>query len=365
MMKTLRNYILKEWFLLFFLSLVIISFILVVGNVIKLVELVIAKHVQFFIVLQLFAYLLPSLFVFSIPISILTASLLSFGRMAYDNEITAIRSSGISLYPFLANILLAGVMFSLLCLYFNDFLIPQTHYLTRITLQEIGVKQPTAYLEEKTFIKAFKNHIMFVYKIRGEYLEDIRIYQPQSDKPTRTIMAKNGEFILIPEKGAVKLVLKDGFADEPSFDDPNIFYKLNFKTYNLTLNLKDQLEAKKLDKKVSDMTIKELQKEIKKMKALNIDDRPLLVGLYRKFSLSFSSLIFIFIGIPLAIRVKRRERSLGFALSVAICLLYYLLMALGESLALRNKLPPAIGVWLPNIVFLIIGLILSYRVLEE
>jgi len=364
-MNTLRKYIIKEWFVLFSLSLAIISFILVVGNLIKLVELVITKHIQFLIVFKLFTYLLPSLLVFSIPISILTACLLTFGRMAYDNEITAIRSSGISLYPFLGTVLLAGIMFSLLCLYFNDSLIPKTHYLTRTTLQEIGIKKPTAYLEEKTFIKAFKNYILFIYKIKDEYLEDIRIYQPQTGKPTRTIMAKSGEFISIPEKGAIKLVLKNGFADEPNFNEPDVFYKLNFKTYNLTLNLRDQLEIKKLDKKVSDMSIKELKKEIKKMKSLNIDYRPLLAGLYRKFSLSFSSLIFIFIGVPLAIRVKRRERSLGFALSVLICLLYYLLMALGESLALRNKLPPAIGVWMPNIVFLIFGLILSYRMLKE
>ncbi|MCG2711451.1 MAG: LptF/LptG family permease [Candidatus Omnitrophica bacterium] len=364
-MRILKKYVLSEWLTLFSLALVIISFILVVGNMVKLVELVIAKGVNPLVVLRLFAYLLPSLFVFSIPISILCASLLCFGRMAYDNEITAIRSSGISLYPILGIILLIGIMFSLLCLYFNDTIIPRAHYLMRSTLQEIGVKKPAAYLEEKTFIKAFKNHIMFIYKIRGEYLEDIRIYQPQTDKPTRTIIAQRGEFISIPEKSAVKLLLKNGSADEPSFDDPSVFYKLNFKNYHITLDLKEKQEIQKLDKKASDMTIKEIENDIKEMKKLEIDYRPLQVGLYRKYSLAFSSLIFIFIGVPLAIRVKRRERSLGFSLSIAICLLYYLLMAFGESLALRNKIFPVIGVWLPNMIFLFIGLCLSYKVLEE
>ena len=107
-MRILKKYVLSEWLTLFALSLVIISFILVVGNMVKLVELVIAKGVSFIAVFQLFTYLLPSLFVFSIPISILCASLLCFGRLAYDNEITAMRSSGISLYPIVWMILPGG-----------------------------------------------------------------------------------------------------------------------------------------------------------------------------------------------------------------------------------------------------------------
>jgi len=364
-MKILKNHIATEWFTLFALALLIISFILVVGNIVKLVEMVVTKGVDGLTVLKLFFYLLPSLLIFSIPISILCATLLSFGRMAYDNEITAIRSSGISLYPILLSILMTGVMFTLLCLYLNDSIIPKSHYLMRTTLQKIGIKKPTTYLEERTFIKAFKDHIMFIYRIKNGYLEDVRIYQPQSEKPTRTIMAKSGEFISIPEKNEIKLILKDGTADEPSFDDPKVFYKLNFKKYHLNLSLKDKQNTEKLDKKVSDMTIKELEREIKRMRTLKIDERPLLVGLYRKYSLAFSSLIFILIGIPLAIQVKRRERSLGFALSVVICLLYYMLMAVGESLALRNIITPAFGVWLPNIIFLIIGIILTYKTIED
>jgi len=364
-MRILKSYLSKEWFILFLLSLVIISFVLVISNIVKLVEMVITKGVDAGVVLKLFFYLMPSLLVFSIPISILTSTLLTFGRMSYDNEITAIRSSGISLYPFLVLLLMIGLFFSFLCLYFNDSLIPRAHYRMRTILQEIGIKKPTAYLEEKTFIKAFRDHIMFMYKIRGNYVEDIRIYQPQDNKPTRTITAQKGEFISIPEKNAIKLVLKNGSADEPSFDNPTAFYKLNFKRYQLLLQLDSEKTGKKLDKKVSDMTIKELKSEIKTMKMLQIDERPLLVGLYRKYSLAFSSLIFILIGVPLAIRVKRRERSLGFALSLGICLLYYLLMALGESLALRNKLVPFLGVWLPNILFFILGLFLTYKILEE
>ncbi|MBI4846390.1 MAG: LptF/LptG family permease [Candidatus Omnitrophica bacterium] len=364
-MRILKNYVLIEWFCLFILSLIATTFIFGVGNIFKLVELVIAKGVSFLSVFKIFVYLLPSLLIYTIPISILATTLLCFGRLSYENEIMAIRASGIRLFSFLVSIFMIGLFFGLLCLYFNDSLIPKAHYQLRTTIQEIGLKNPMAYLEEKTFIKAFQNYIMFIYKIRNDHLEDVRIYQPQIDKPTRTITAQNGEFILIPEKNMIRLVLQNGSADEPSFDDPSVFYKINFKRYNLTLRLKDPQELENLDKKVADMTIKELNQEIKKMQELNIDAQPLLVGLYRKFSLPFANIIFVLIAVPLAISIRRRERSFSVILCAAIGLLYYIVMVLGESLALRNKIGPELGAWLPNLAFFIIGVVLNIRSLEH
>ncbi len=365
-MKILKNYINREWFSVFFLSLMVISFVLVLGNIFRLVQMVIAKNVDIRTVLELFVYLLPRLLIYSIPISTLTATLLSFGQLSYDNEITAIRASGISLYPILANLMLLGVFFAVVCLYFNDSLIPKAHFKSRKILYNIGIKRPTAYLEEKTFIKAFKGYIIFIYKIRGSYLEDVRIYQPAKGAPTRTIIAKRGEFLYIPDKHIIKLMLHDGTADEPDFKNPEMFYKLNFQNYQLTLRLKQEEEsASDLDKKVQDMTIDDLNKEIDKMKALHIDYRPLLVGLYRKYALSLSSLILMLIALPLALRIRAREKSLGFGLSLVICLLYYLVMAFGESLALSNKIPPFLGEWLANFVFLLLGIFLTAKVIEE
>lgn len=363
-MKILKNYILKEWLLVFLLSLLVISFVLVIGNIIKFVELTVAKGVNIREVGKLFILLLPSLLVFSLPISALTATLLCFGRLASDNEIIALRSSGISLYTIVMDLGLIGIMISLLSLYFNDSLIPKAHFLMRKTVYNIGIKNPTAYLEEKTFIKAFQDQIIFIYKIKGNNLEDVRIYQPQTDKPTRTIISEKGQFIPLLEKNAIKLELINGMADEPSFDNPNQFFKLNFKTYHLNLYLKGEKEINNLGKKIQDMTISEIKNEIEQFKFLGIDTRPLQVGLHEKFSLAFSSLAFILLGMPLAIRVRRRERSLGFGLSLIVCFLYYLVMAFGESLALRNIISPFWGMWFANFLLLFIGIFLIFKVIE-
>ncbi|MCM8812414.1 MAG: LptF/LptG family permease [Candidatus Omnitrophica bacterium] len=364
-MKTLKTAISNEWFLIFLLSLLTISFILIVGNVVKLIELVIAKGVNFADVGKLFLFLIPSLFIFSLPVAVLAATVLTFGRMGYDNEITALRASGCSLYRILGYFIIFGLFFSALSLWCNDTIIPYAHYETRKILKSIGIKNPASFLEERTFIKAFQEHILFIYRIKQDKLEHVKIYQPHSTRPTRTITAESGEFIPLPEKNAIKLILRNGMADEPSIDGPTMFYQLKFKTYYITLQLGDADGDRQPDKKIADMSFAELNREILSLQSMGIDSLPLQVGLHRKLSLSASPLLFILIGLPLGINVRRRERSLGFAISLAICLLYYLVMALGESLALRGILDPFSGGWLPSIILALAAGLLIIRNFER
>jgi len=108
----------------------------------------------------------------------------------------------------------------------------------------------------------FKNFIIFIYEIDKNKLKGIRIYQPQEGKPTRTIVAQKGELISIPEKSVIKLKLIQGTSDEPDPKDPAKLYKLNFKTYDLPLNIQGMRTPETLGKKPKDMSIKELRDEI-------------------------------------------------------------------------------------------------------
>lgn len=155
----------------------------------------------------------------------------------------------------------------------------------------------------------------------------------------------------------------DGSSDEINPNNPNNFYKLNFKTYYLNLNLEEQKEG--LEKKPRDMTIKEIKDEIKFLKAAGIDVGPLHFAIQQKISMGFACLVFVFIGLPLAIKARRSEKSIGFGISLAVLMFYYILAALGEALAIKRITPPWVGAWMANIIVLLIGLILSYRTFEK
>lgn len=362
--KILRSYIMNELLGGLALSLAVFTFVLVMGNIIKLAEMVIAKGVDLTYVIRLFGYLTPYLLSYSIPMSVLTATLLCFGRLSSDNEITAMRASGISLYRMACPVIIIGLALSLVLLWLNDKVLPNSHFQSRRVLAEIGIKKPTAFLEPGTFIKNFKDYIIFIYEIKENKLKGIRIYQPQKDRPVRTIIAKTGEFTVLPEQQVIKLILYDGSSDEPDFDNPNRFFKLKFKAYEVSLNLKDYIA--KIDKKPKDMSISEIQQEMAKLKESSIEDlNALKVEMYKKFSLAFSAFAFVLIGIPLGITTRRAERSVGFGVSLGIIIAYYVLAVACESLALKGKANPAAALWIPNITLILLSAFLVWRTAES
>lgn len=360
-MKILRNYFLREFIGPLFLALGVLTFVMLLGNLIKIADLVINKGVNIFSVSKIFIFMIPYLLTYTLPIAALTATLLALGRLSGDNEITAIRATGINLFSLILPLLIVGLILSLLLVIFNDRVIPYAHYATRKTLMEVGVKNPTAALEPGVFINSFEKYVLFIYKIEDNKLYNVRIYEPQENKPTRTIVAKKGEFIAIPEKSIIKLKLINGSADEPDPDNPGNFYKLNFKTYFITLNLAQENKSENLDKKPKDMSIRELKNEIKKFKTENIDPIPLTTEIHTKISLAFSCFIFIFLGASLAVITRRREKSINFGISFLIVGIYYLFFIGAQALSLQGVMSPAIAMWMPNLILASVAAFLTYR----
>lgn len=363
-MRILRNYFIKEFIGPLFLALAVLTFVMIIGNLIKIADLVINKGVDIVSVSKLFLFMLPSLLKYTLPISCLAAVLLSLGRLSSDNEIIAIRASGISLSSLIIPLLIVGLILSLFLFILNDKLIPFTHFATRKTLIEVGIRKPTAALEPGIFINSFEKYILFIYNIdqKKNKIYNVRIYEPQGeDKPTRTIIARSGEFITIPEKNIIKLKLMDGTSDEPDPNNPTSFYKLNFRTYFMNLNLAQAQDPRTVEKKPKDMTIPELQSEANSLKAEGVDPMPLLTEIHERIALAFSCFIFILLGIPMAIITRRREKTINLGIAFIIVGIYYILLLGFESLSLQGYINPETAMWIPNIIFAGIGTILTYR----
>jgi len=360
-MKTLTNYILKELIGPFFLSIIVFTFVMLIGNLIKLADLIISKGVDIISVGRLFFYLLPYLLSYTIPMATLTACLLAFGRLASDNEITAIRASGIRISNISFPAIIVALIISLGLIPINNRLIPKARYISRSIIKNIGIKTPTAYLEAGTFIKIFEDYIIFIHSIEDNVLKNIRIYQPREGKQTRTIVAERGEIVSKPEQNIIKLKLVNGTSDETDPRNPENFFKLNFKTYYMTLNTLGAFNTKKLDKKPKEMTLDELRKEYKKLKIKGVigeDLAQILTEFHRKVSSSFSPLAFILIGIPIAIKTRRGERTIGFGISFAIIVLYWLMLAGSTACSLRELIPAWAAMWIPNAALSLTGIAL-------
>ena len=273
------------------------------------------------------------------------------------------RATGINIYRISMPAIIFGLLLSVLSLPLHDKIVPVAHYNARMLLKEVGLRHPAAYLEAGTFIKGFKDYILFIYDIKygkdKTVFKNIRIYQPRKDAPTTTIVAKRGELISLPDKNTIKLKLIDGTSEEPNPINPSQFFKLNFRTYYITLTLDDST-MRESGKKNKEMTFDELLENASELKNSGIDPTPLIRRLHKRIASSFASFAFVLIGLPLAITTRRSEKSIGIGLAFALATIYWLLLALGQILATKNIFPIWLAMWFANIVLVVIGLIMMH-----
>jgi len=322
--------------------------------------MVVNKGVSLGHVGKAFLLYMPVLLGYTVPISCLMTMILTFSRLSADNEILAMRASGVHLQKILFPLVVVGLIISLFCVLLNQQIIPYAHHEQRKILKDIGVKNPTAALEAGSFINAFKNQILFIYRIEGNKLYNVRIYQPQSEgKPTRTIIAQEGEFTPVPGEDQIKLKLTNGTSDEPDLKHPSNFYKLNFKNYFMTLDLSKG--EGKVDKKPKSMTLKEITQKIQELERIFVDAAPLRTEYHRKITWSFSAFVFILLGFPIAVITRRREKTANILLAMICAALYYLLSLGCEALSIQNITPPALTMWVPNILMAVVALVLNYK----
>lgn len=353
-MKILRSYVLKEHLGPFTVTLGGLTLVLLVGNIVKFAELVIAKGVSLWDILRLLIYLIPYLSSYTVPMACVVATIMAFGRMSTDYELIAMRASGVAPTRLIAPLLTTALVISAGMLALNDRVVPASHLAFRKQLKAIGVKQPTAYLEAGEFIKDFPPYVIFVYQVEDNELAHVRIYEPQVNGPTRTIISQRGEFTPLPHDRGVQLKLYHGTIDEWDPERPGSLYKVSFGEYAMNLAADPETRSR-LGKKVKEMTFHELLEQRERLIAEGMDTLPAMLELHRKIAASFAPLVFVLFGLALGLRSHQHERLITFVWVLGLFLAYYLALIGANAMALREWLPAWLAMWLPNLLGAALG----------
>jgi len=353
-MKILRNYIIKDFLSVFIFSFLILSMVMLMGNLMKISDMIVRKGIGIIDAFKILSFFIPYLLGFTIPLAFLMGVLLVMGRLIADNEIIAIRVAGISLFKILNIFLVLGFIFSLFLFILNDRVIPDFHYRYRSEIKNIYFKNVSALIEPGVFSEHFENYILYVADKNGNKLKNVFIYEiDDKQKTTKVTFAKKGEFIV--EGDILKIKLEEGFRDETVSKEKMELYRLNFKVFFMDIPIQKR-EKVQVNKKSSDMRLSELRKKIA------LIDAPELKGeFHKRISFSFSCLAFIILGFGISLAVKHREKSINFGIAFLTAGFYYLLFILGEALLEYRYIPPALGMWLPNIIVVSIGGYLIFK----
>ncbi len=367
MNKIINRYIFREIAFPFFLILFVLTFVLLMGKILQIMDLMVNKGIRVWDIVHLIVLIMPNFLLFTIPIALLVSILIAMGRFSADNEITALKASGVSLLQIYYPVAIASLLAFVCAIVIGYFLVPQSNFATKKLLFELASQNASIGIKEKVFNADFKGLLLYADKIPadGEYMEGVLISDSRILGEQNTILARKAYLVADPKLMIVKLRLENGSIHTVSSDLKH-YRKVDFKSYDVNLDLSTTLAAFTEENKSStEMTMTELLERMKKPGLEGAAVRELAIEVHKKFSIPLSCLFFGLLALPLGITSHRAVKSRGFAVGIMIVATYYLLRIGGEALVETGGLSPVIGVWAPNLFFALLGIYLFYMANKE
>ena len=361
MRRLINRYIFKEIAVPFCMILFVLTFVLLMGKILQLMDLMINKGIRFRDIAQLMLFLMPSFLMFTIPISLLIAILIGMGRLSGDNEITILKMSGVSLYQLALPVALAAVAAFIMTAGTSLFLVPYGNWAAKNLLYDMAKQKASIGLREKIFIDDFRGILLYAEKIpvQGDFLEGVLISDNRIIREPSTIIARKAYLISDIGSLAITLRLEDGSIHTADAGLKN-YRKMDFRFYDIRLDFPSSLSDEKKEgaKSSTEMTVAELSAKLRSRGVAQEALRELEIEFNKKMTIPLSCLVFALVGLPLGIRAHRSVRARGFTIGLAIVLLYYLMRLSGEALVETGRLSPVVGTWTPNVVFAVAGILL-------
>jgi lipopolysaccharide export system permease protein len=297
MRKTTYIYILKETLPIFFIGLLTFTVIFLMDKILKLIELVVSG-VNLFQILMLLFFISPSFLIFTIPMALLLGTLLSFGRLSGDGEITAFKASGMSVYQLYLPISILSISAYLLTSFLVFYGLPWGNRNFISTLYLITQSKANIEIKERVFNDMFNGLVVYVDKvpIQEKRMEGVLIYDRREKEKVNTIFAKEGFVVSNPKSQEVILRLLNG--DIHRFEPQrNVYQKMKFDAYDLKLEIGKVLAAYGGRLREREMSIDEIKKKIEMKKKLGEDTTDLEIEFQKRYA------------IPLCLHRLRLDRS--------------------------------------------------------
>jgi lipopolysaccharide export system permease protein len=359
--QILDIYVFRSW--LFYLGILLVTFtgIYMIFDFFQLLGDIVRHQISPELIVEYYCYLTPQVIYLMLPLSILVATLVSFGLLSKANEITAIKSAGISLYRISVPILVgAGLLSGGMFLLGNNYL-PETNQQQDALRNQIkGKPAQTMYRPDRQWIsgKADKIYNYRFFDPDLNVFANLSVFEtdPNSFRLRRRIYADRAFW----EPHLRRWVLENGWIRD--FADGRVTDYQPFAVH--TFNELDESPSyfKKEVKPSEQMSVLELREYIQSLKQSGFDVVRLSVALYRKFSYPLIAFVVTLIAIPFAFSTGSRGALAGIALSIGVAIVYWSVSSLFEAMGNLSQLPPAVAAWSPDVLFSLAGIYLLMRI---
>lgn len=361
--RIIHRYLLREMVGPFFISLGVFTFMLLIAKIMELTDLVVTRGVGLDVVGRLLIYTLPYFFVFTIPMATLLGVLLSFLRLSGDMEVVALKAAGVSPYTFLppVAVLAVGAWLATSALAFWGM--PWGNHQFENLVFKVARANTDLALKERVFMDTFPGMVIYLSRLPGDgQMEDLFIVDEREQGRIHTIVAKRGKLFPCQNERLI-LRLYDGTIHSVG-QDLRSAQTAAFVTYDITVDASTLASAHRTTKHEKEMYFGELLEQLDKLPKDSIRYYLVQMEVYKKFSVPFACLIMALIGLPLGMH-SRGGRSWGVAIALVVFLSYYLMLSAAWSFGETGDYPPALGMWLPNLLLGLLAVELFRREVNE
>jgi len=369
-MKIIDRYISMSVIATAFFGVVVLSLVLVLGNLFKqLLDVLINNpDVPIATVLAFMALVLPFSLTFTIPWGFLTALLLVFGRISADNELIALKSNGVSVPRICIPVFVLAVVLSSICFWINIEVAPRAEQQMTKTIVNIATSNPTALFRADEVVDQFPDRRVYVGSKTGDRLRNLIVFElNENSEPTKMVYAKEGVLTADPANTRLLLRLFNARFEERDKQDPRELTKIR--------------QGIEVTEGVFPISLEEFYKEYLSGRRLSSYTLPELLGylptiageeklratveLHKRFAASLACVAFALIAVPLGITAHRKETSVGFALSLVIAFTYFFFIIMADTFRGNPAAHPTVLIWVPNVLFITLGTVLFWRLSKK
>jgi lipopolysaccharide export system permease protein len=352
-MKILDRYIIKQFLLTAVFGLAAFVAIFVVVDMMENLDDFLDKGASLSLIVRYYLYFTPEMIKLMIPVALLLSSLFTAGRMSNQNELTAVKSSGISIYRFMTPLLIVAFTISIAAIYFNGWVVPFANK-KKFALERVYLKKHLeSWGKYNIFMQESPTEIIEIgyFDVDSSIAHQVSIQEFSDTNQTAVVErfdALRMRWNPDPRSWVLEVGMRRVFGAEKEFVerfDSWPIGRLHF--------VPDDIEMKQ--EKPDEMEYPDLKKFIENQRRSGNEVSRWLVDLYGKISFPFAAFIVVFFGVPFSSTKRRSGLAVEFGISIGICFIYLVFMKTSQVFGYNGSLDPFVTAWLANFLFLAAG----------
>lgn len=359
-MRKLDRYVVTQFILTFLFGLLAFAFIFILIDMIENLDDFIDQKVPTTIIMKYYVYFVPQILSLMVPVAMLLASLFTTGKLSTSNELTIMKSSGISLYRFMVPFVVVGFIVSVGMIVFDGWAEPKINALRLQLSREFLKKNLQRGARYNLYFQEEGNRIVAM-----DYFDEatatarrVTIQEFDATDLTKMTMRWDAESMLWNERSGewtLRSVMKRKFSSDSTLPIRKREVMERFDSVLIGKLSVTPTNIKRMQQKPEEMELGDFRDYIERQRLAGSDISRLVVDYHGKIAFPFASFIVVLFGVPFASTKRRSGLSVQFGISLLICFVYLVCQKLSQVFGYNGDLQPVLAAWLPNMLFFLAG----------